>query len=381
MIDQPDIPSGHAMRHLMESGLLGIVLLDRDCKVVGRFGRLVDWVDEACGAPEAIPFLVGYEDVLARLSQGEQDTFFLPNVTWWNGSRTQGKVYSVNAFADQGRLRHHPTVPGFDEDRGSGAARAAAEKPARPGPGRAAARQKDRAQAANRAKSAFLANISHELRTPLNVIIGNAEILRDPDAASMTPDQVRTYLADIHDCGAYLLDLINDLLDLSKAEAGKLDLDEDQVPLFDVIEDCLNITAGLPFAKDLEFRSRSRLRAPSCWRTGADQADAAEPPVECGEVHARRRPRRASPAGSTIGGDLILRVRDTGIGIAADDLEEIAKPFVQVSGPGSGRHQGTGLGLHMVRTLIELHGGTMEIESEADAGTSVSLRFPAARLV
>ncbi len=81
------------------------------------------------------------------------------------------------------------------------------------------------------------------------------------------------------------------------------------------------------------------------------------------------------------GGDLILRVADTGIGIAADDLEQIAQPFVQISGPGLGRHQGTGLGLHMVRTLIELHGGTMEIESQPDAGTSVSLRFPAARLV
>jgi signal transduction histidine kinase len=196
----------------------------------------------------------------------------------------------------------------------------------------------------------------------------------------MTPDQVSTYLADIHDCGAYLLDLINDLLDLSKAEAGKLDLDEDQVPLSDVVEDCLKITAGLPFAKGLEFQVEV---APPRAVLLADRRRIKQMLLNLLSNAAKFTPgggRVSVTSGIDDGGDLILRVRDTGIGIAADDLEEITKPFVQVSGPGSGRHQGTGLGLHMVRTLIELHGGTMEIESEADAGTSVSLRFPAARL-
>ena len=380
MIDQPESPSGQALRHLMESGILGIVLLDLDCTVVGRFGRLVDWVDEACGAPEAIPFLVGYEDVLARLSRGEQDSFFLPNVTWWDGSRAQSRVYSVNAFADGDgasiTLLFQDSTKIADLEQRVLQQRnllALAQEELQ--------RQTDRAQAANRAKSAFLANISHELRTPLNVIIGNAEILRDQDTATLTPDQVGTYLADIQDCGTYLLELINDLLDLSKAEAGKLDLEEDQVPLSDVIEDCRNVTAALPFAKGLAFQVEV---APPRAVLLADRRR-----VKQMLLNLLSNAAKFTPEGGRIsitselddGGDLILRIVDTGIGIAAEDLEEITQPFVQVSGPGSGRHQGTGLGLHMVRTLIELHGGTMEIESRPDAGTSVSLRFPAARLV
>ncbi len=380
MIDQPEFPSDHAMEHLMESGLLGLVLLDRDCRVIKRFGRLVDWVDEACGAPEAIPFLVGYEDVLARLSQGQQDSFFLPNVTWWNGSTAQGRVYSVNAFADRDgagiTLLFQDSTKIADLEQRVLQQRnllALAQEELQ--------RQKDRAQAANRAKSAFLANISHELRTPLNVIIGNAEILRDQDAATLTQDQVSIYLADIQDCGTYLLDLINDLLDLSKAEAGKLDLDEGQVPLRDVIDDSLKITSGLPFAKGLNFQIDA---APAHVVLLADGRRLKQMLLNLLSNAAKFTPEGGRVGVVTAlddGGDLILRVCDTGIGIAPDDLEEIANPFVQVSGPGSGRHEGTGLGLHLVRNLIELHGGTMEIESEANAGTTVSLRFPPARVV
>ncbi len=379
MNDHPEFPSDHALRHLMESGLLGVVLLDRDCNVVKRIGRLVEWVDEACGAAEAIPFLVGYEDVLAQLCGGAQDTFFLPNVTWWDGSKARARVYSVNAFADQAGagitlLFQDSTKIAHLEQRVLQQRNllALAQEELQ--------RQTDRAQAANRAKSAFLANISHELRTPLNVIIGNAEILRDQDTANLTSDEVGTYLADIQDCGTYLLDLINDLLDLSKAEAGKLDLDEEEVPLCDVVDDCLKIAAGLPGAKGLEFQAEvappravllaDRRRVKQMLLNLLSNAAKFTPDGGCVDV----------TTATDDGGDLILRVRDTGIGIAPDDLEEIAKPFVQVSGPGSDRHQGTGLGLHLVRTLIELHGGTMEIESAANAGTTVSLRFPAARL-
>lgn len=235
----------------------------------------------------------------------------------------------------------------------------------------------DEALAANRAKSQFLANMSHEFRTPLNSIIGFAELL---GSDSVTDQTLREeYAKDIRDSGIHLLTLINDLLDLSKAEAGKLELQESIMDVTATIDACLGMVRNSAREKALTLTANIPPSAPAL--RGDERkvrqmilnllSNAVKFTPSGGEITITCRP--------AVNGGLDLIVSDNGVGIAEKDQDRILQPFVQVDSAYTRKHAGTGLGLPLVRMLAELHGGRLTLESVQNEGTTVTLNFPADR--
>jgi len=240
---------------------------------------------------------------------------------------------------------------------------------------------KEKAEAANRAKSAFLTTMSHELRTPLNAIIGFSDMMVNEVQGSLANAHYRSYVADIHESGTHLLQIINDILDLSRAEDGKLELDEGVFDLRDTIRsvrrsigaligdhglsDSVELPAGLPLLRADERMTRQVLFKLA--------ANAVKFTPSGGNVQITSR---FDPATG-----LIVTVSDTGIGIAPRDLTRILEPFEQADSSLSRSHQGTGLGLPLVKAIMELHGGTLALTSKLGAGTQASVTFPPERAV
>jgi len=240
---------------------------------------------------------------------------------------------------------------------------------------------KDHAEAASRGKSGFLATMSHELRTPLNAIIGFSEMMMRQVLGPLGNEQYGTYIADIHESGTHLLQIINDILDLSKAEAGKLELHEELFDLRDTIRsvrqligtrireggltDSVEIAADLPLLRADERKTKQLLL------NLVTNAVKFTPPGGHVGILARFEPDSG----------LTLSVHDTGIGIAPEDLDRVLEPFEQVDSSFSRLNPGTGLGLPLVKAIAELHGGRLELNSELGAGTRVNVAFPAWRTV
>ena len=240
----------------------------------------------------------------------------------------------------------------------------------------------ERATTANRAKSEFLARMSHEIRTPLNAIIGFSEAIRDDLYGVGLANQYGEFAGDIHSSALFLLDLINDILDLSKIEAGKFRLNEDVI---DVV----------PVARAVVRMLRNRAH-----RSGITVAVEAADGLPWLRADARaikqilanllsNALKFTDPGGSvTISlaladdGELDVEVIDTGVGMAAEQIPMALEPFVQLDAPAGGRQlQGTGLGLPLVKSLTELHGGVLTVESGQGIGTTVTATFPSSRLV
>jgi two-component system cell cycle sensor histidine kinase PleC len=238
-----------------------------------------------------------------------------------------------------------------------------------------------RAEAANQAKSEFLANMSHELRTPLNAINGFSEIMSAEMFGPLGDARYKGYAADILQSGQHLLSLINDILDMAKIEAGKLSLHYETVSLQEICEDAIRLMRG----KVEDSRLTLTLEA------AADLPDLEADQRGCKQVMLNliSNAVKFTPEGGAITvalsrsapGRLRVTVADTGIGIAAEDLERLARPFEQVEGQHSKTTQGTGLGLALTKALIELHGGTLAIESEPGRGTTVAVDLPIRRPV
>jgi PAS domain S-box-containing protein len=243
---------------------------------------------------------------------------------------------------------------------------------------------KETAEGANRSKSDFLANMSHELRTPLNAVIGFSEIIKGALLGDSSIDPYRGYAQDIHDSGRHLLSLINDILDMSKIEAGKLDLFEEHIDLADAIE------ASLRLVKERAHRNKISLSTDipdDLPKLNGDLrklkqiainllSNAVKFTREGGSITTRLF------IGDT--GELYLRITDTGIGISKEDLEKVLEPFGQAEAGLSRQYEGTGLGLTLTQALTELHGGRLEIESETEGptrGTTVTAIFPKGRVV
>jgi two-component system cell cycle sensor histidine kinase PleC len=243
------------------------------------------------------------------------------------------------------------------------------------------AHARDAAESANRAKSAFLATMSHELRTPLNVIIGFAEIISDRIRSANKVEQCMEYADDIRQSGTHLLTMINDILDLSKAEAGKLELQEDRVKVASIVAMCLRLMSDQADRATLDLRNELAHDPPDLY---ADERKVRQILLNLLSNAIKFTPTGGwvSVSGTlTASGDYCLVVADSGIGMAKEALPEAMAHFGQIDSSLQRNHLGTGLGLPLVKTLIELHGGSMEIESEPAKGTAITVVFPAERVL
>jgi PAS domain S-box-containing protein len=240
-------------------------------------------------------------------------------------------------------------------------------------------RTKDHAESANRAKSELLAMMSHELRTPLNAIIGFSDMVIAEMYGPVGSERYREYLRDIKSSGTHLLELINDILDLSKAEAGQVELHESMIAVDELIggsvalvalrarqagiEIVTEVASGLPHLRADERKVRQVLL------NLATNAIKFTPPG--GRVVLRAQ---------LVDGGLRLAVQDTGIGMSSADIPKALSPFGQIDSAHNRRHAGTGLGLPLTKRLVEAHGATFDLKSELAVGTVVTIDFPADRL-
>ena len=233
---------------------------------------------------------------------------------------------------------------------------------------------RERAEAASATKSRFLANMSHELRTPLNAIIGFSDILAREMFGPLSPRYVE-YSQLINDSGAMLLDLINDLLDMSKIEAGKFELYYEDVPVGEAISASLQLLAKRAEEGGVEIVTRV---TPNELRLRADKRAFGQILLNLisNAVKFTNKGGRLTVEASAEGGQLRLTVRDTGVGIAKDVLPRLARPFEQASNDPARTHGGTGLGLALVKSLTQLHGGEFSIQSEVGHGTEVTVTLP-----
>ena len=239
---------------------------------------------------------------------------------------------------------------------------------------------KRQTEAASRAKSEFLANMSHELRTPLNAIIGFSDMMRSEVFGDIGNKTYKGYIEDIHFSGSHLLEIINDILDLVRLEAGKMELKEERVSVAEVVQNALRLTAPQAARQAVQLVCDSR--------------DWDVPDLYCDPVRLRQillnvlsnavkftEPGGRVEIGIEVADGLTFVISDTGIGIRPEDLSRILTRFGQVESVYSRNHQGTGLGLALTKALIEQHGGSLSLESTPQVGTTVRLSLPAARIL
>jgi signal transduction histidine kinase len=232
------------------------------------------------------------------------------------------------------------------------------------------------AEIANKSKSEFLANMSHELRTPLNAIIGFSEIMQNEMFGEIGNDRYTAYARDIHESGMHLLYVINDILDLSKIEAGKLSLTLAEVNLADVIDASIRLIRQTAADADITVESKLGDDLPVV-RVGLRMLKQMLMNLMSNAIKFTPTGGRVRITAARAGAEYVkIAVVDTGIGISPEDLPRVLEPFVQAEHPVANRETGTGLGLPLTKSLAELHGGTFQLWSRVGFGTRAVLRLP-----
>jgi len=238
-----------------------------------------------------------------------------------------------------------------------------------------------KAMTASRTKSELMANMSHELRTPLNAIIGFSDSIKQETFGPLGNDKYREYLEDIHQSGQHLLDLINDILDVSAVEAGALELQEENLILADVAETAVHIIRPRTEKGKVTISSKIDPELHLIYADGRRVkqillnllSNAVKFTPKAGEV--------ILSAWFNDDGSLAVSVADTGIGMNDEDVTKALSTFGQVDSGLDRKHEGTGLGLPLTKGLMELHGGTLEVKSDKGKGTIVTITFPRERVI
>jgi len=234
--------------------------------------------------------------------------------------------------------------------------------------------EKTRAEEANAAKSKFLANMSHELRTPLNAIIGFSEIMGSGLFGTLGSDKYQEYCHDILTSGKYLLEVINDILDMSRIEAGRMKFDMEPLDLSGILAESLRVVSGRAEHKHLALESEIE----STISVVADRRAVKQIIVNLLSNAVKFTPDhgRVLVRGQMRNDSIVLLIADSGIGIAPDSLRRLGKPFEQVESQLTKSYQGSGLGLAIARSLTNLHGGSMRLRSKLGVGTVVRITLP-----
>lgn len=236
--------------------------------------------------------------------------------------------------------------------------------------------EKEKAETASLRKTQFLANLSHELRTPMNTILGFAEMLKLEMFGPLGSDRYVQYAKDIYESGNHLLDLINDVLDMSRIESGRQKLHREDVDVHDVAKDCLHLVYARAEKEGVVLVNN----VPDSFEpVYVDRRSLKQCLLNLLTNGIKFTPRGGSVSISAdlVEGWRVIRVTDTGVGISQEDLPKLANPFVRAQGQEDVEEvKGTGLGLALTRSLIEMHGGELQIESRVGEGTAVSLMLP-----
>lgn len=239
-----------------------------------------------------------------------------------------------------------------------------------------------KAEAANKAKSEFLANMSHELRTPLNAVIGFSDIMQTGAVKDNDLNIYQEYAADINKSGTHLLDIINDILDLSKVEANKVELNDNEIHFMDMVSPALTILSRHIEEKELQLSFNEKELENICMKVDEKLfkqillnllSNAIKFTNKGGkiDIDAKGNPEKG----------ITVVVKDNGIGMNEEDIPIALTPFSQVDGGLNRVYEGTGLGLPLVKSFVELHGGTFELLSQLNVGTSAIIRLPHSRLI
>jgi two-component system cell cycle sensor histidine kinase PleC len=238
-----------------------------------------------------------------------------------------------------------------------------------------------RAESANVSKSRFLAQMSHELRTPLNAILGFSEVMKSEIFGAHAVEVYKDYSADIHNSGVHLLNLINEILDLSRIEAGRYELNEEAVSLVNVVADCHHLLKLRATSRGITIHEVFEHAMPKIW---GDERAIRQIVLNLLSNSIKFTPRGGEiwlKAGWTASGGQYLSCKDTGSGIPEDEIPIVLASFGQGSNSIKSAEQGAGLGLPIAKSLVDMHGGTFTLKSKVRIGTEVIITFPPERVM